>query len=743
MSWETTSKSLKLDDGREIIIETGKLARQADGAVTVQLGKTVLLATVVSSREGAENNSFFPLSVDYQEKFAAAGRIPGGFLKRESKLSNYEVLISRLVDRAIRPLFPDGYMYSTQVNIMLLSNDETVMPDTLAGLAASAALSISDIPFNGPISEVRVARIDGEFIVNPKVEDFSRADIDIILAADSDNILMVEGEAKECSEEDFVTALKVGHEVIRQHCQLQRDLAAAIGKTKREYIPEAENPEVRQLVSNFAKERISKIAKSASEKNERAQAFKQIENELIASLGEEADETLVKKAAEYYHDLHKKVVRNLILDEQIRLDGRKLHEIRPLLIETDILPVPHGSSLFCRGETQALTTCTLGSKQDELMLDKAIGLSYEKFVLHYNFPGFSTGEVKPNRAPGRREIGHGNLAMRSLAQVLPNMNDYAYTIRVVSDVLESNGSSSMATTCAGSLALMDAGVPIKTNVSGIAMGLIAEGDRYAVLSDILGDEDHLGDMDFKVTGTANGICGVQMDLKIEGLPYEVMIAALEQAREGRLHILNEMNKIQAEPRVEPKPHAPRIEVVYVPGEFIGAIIGPGGKIIQEMQRQTKTTITIEETEDRRGRVTIFSANRDGLLAALNIIKGITAIPEVGEIYEGKVRSIMPYGAFVEFMPGKEGLLHISEVSWKRLDSLEGILNEGDVIQVKLLEVDQKTGKFRLSQRVLQEKPADYKERPADSGGNNRGGYQGGGNRNQGGGNRGNYDRPRR
>ncbi|HMU97674.1 MAG TPA: polyribonucleotide nucleotidyltransferase [Chitinophagales bacterium] len=690
------------NNGQEVTIETGKLARQADGAVVLTVGKCMILATVCASDAPKEGVDFFPLTVDYQEKFSAAGRIPGSFHRREAKLSDYEVLISRLVDRAIRPMFADNFVNDTQVLISLISSDETIAPDTLVGLAASAALSVSSIPFEGPISEVRVIKSKGEFIVNPLVAQMEDAELNIILAGTLDNILMVEGEAAEASEADLIEAIKTGHAVIKQHCEAQLELQKAVNKAKRE-VPEPESDEdLYQSVKTFAEDKIKEIAKSSTGKAERKAAFKAIKEAYLETISEEAAETFNKGLfSKYYAKVEKNAIRHTVLDDKIRLDGRKTDEIRPLSIEVDVLPTPHGSALFTRGETQSLSTVTLGSKQDEQMLDKAESLTYAKFLLHYNFPPFSTGEVKPMRGTSRREVGHGNLALRSLKQMMPADDTNPYTVRIVSDILESNGSSSMATVCAGSLALMDAGIPFKKLVSGIAMGMIAEDGKYAILSDILGDEDHLGDMDFKVTGTKDGICGVQMDLKVDGLSYEVLAEALEQARKGRLHILNAMEQVIAEPRPELKPHVPRAHVMEVPKEFIGAIIGPGGKIIQEIQEKTNTTITIEEFKEKGiGQVIILSNNKDNMNAAINRIKGIVAVPEVGEVYEGKVKSILAFGAFVEFMPGKDGLLHISEVSHKRLENLDGIIKEGDIVQVKLIGIDPKTGKFKLSRKVL-------------------------------------------
>lgn len=705
INFNIVTENIDLGDGRTISIETGKLARQADGSVLVRMGKAALLATVVSAKEAKEGQSFFPLSVDYQEKFAAAGRIPGSFQRREGKLSDYEVLISRLVDRALRPLFPDGYLCDTQVMISLISNDTDVMPDALAGLAASAALAVSDIPFNGPISEVRVARIDGQFVINPSRTQLATADIDIILGASEKDIVMVEGECSECSEEDLVEAIRIGHEAIKAQCAVQHLLAEKVGRTKRVFEATPRNEEVWAKVEAMHQQ-IYEVAKSGSSKQERKAAFDAIYTDLEASLGEEATDEQKALSASYFHDLEREVMRLMILDEHVRLDGRQLNQVRPLHIEIDLFESPHGCALFTRGETQSITTVTLGTKQDELLIDRAEAIEYGKFMLHYNFPGFSTGEVKPNRAPGRREIGHGNLAHRSLKKVMPSDGSNPYTVRVVSDILESNGSSSMATVCAGSLALMDAGVQLTSPVSGIAMGLISEGNRYAVLSDILGDEDHLGDMDFKVTGTEKGICAVQMDIKVDGLSYEVLREALAQAREGRLHILAAMNEVIEQARPEPKPHAPRIEMIIVPREMIGPIIGPGGKVIQEMQRQTNTVINIEETE-RGGEVTVASANRDNLMAAMARIRGIIAVPEVGETYTGKVKTITEFGAFIEYLPNKEGLLHISELAWERVNRVEDVLQEGDMVEVKLLEIDKKTNKVRLSRKALLPNTSGY------------------------------------
>lgn len=709
------SKTCKLPDGREITIETGKLARQADGSVVVRMGNTMLLATVVSAQEGVEGADFLPLSVDYQEKFAATGKIPGGFLKRESKLSDYEILISRLVDRAIRPLFPDDYHAETQVMIYLLSGDESAVPDALAAFAASSALSVSDIPFQGPISEVRVARIDGKFLINPSMEQKKKADIDLIVAASIENILMVEGEMKEVSEDDMLEALKVAHDAIKIQCEVQIELSKAAGKTeKRTYSHENNDETLRAELWKLLYDKVySHASLKTVNKNLRAEGFSKIIDEYIAALPADStvDKDLVKK---YYHDIQKKASRDLVLNQAVRLDGRKTNEIRPIWSEVDYLPSPHGSAVFTRGETQSLTTVTLGTKLDEQMIDGAMIEGSNKFILHYNFPGFSTGEVKPNRGPGRREVGHGNLALRALKQVIPPDTENPYTIRVVSDILESNGSSSMATVCAGSLALMDAGIPVKGPVSGIAMGMISDAStgKYAILSDILGDEDHLGDMDFKVTGTERGITACQMDLKVEGLTYAVLKEALLQAKEGRMHILNEMKKTLAAPRPDLKPHAPRAQTVIIEKELIGAVIGPGGKIVQDIQNTTGATVVIEEI-DNKGVVNVFANNQEAMEGALRRIKAIVAIPEVGEVYDGKVKSIMPFGAFVEFMPGKDGLLHISEIKWERLENMEGVLEVGEEVKVKLIEVDKKTGKFRLSRKVLLPKPPRKETTPTE------------------------------
>lgn len=700
------TKTITLGDGREITIETGKLAKQADGSVVVKMGSTMLLATVCSAKDAVPGTDFMPLSVDYKEKFAAFGRFPGGFMRREGKASDYEILVSRLVDRALRPLFPDDFHAETFVNVTLISADGVDMPDALAGLAASSALAVSDVPFNGPISEVRVARINGQFVVNPTFAQLETADMDIIVAATIDNIMMVEGEMKEVSEDDLLNAMKVAHDAIKVHCQVQLDLMAEVGKTeKRVYCHEDSDEDLKKDIWEKTYQKVYALAASCNaDKHSRSENFEAVKEEYIASLDPEVAEAKKGLISVYYHAVEKEAMRRSILDEGKRLDGRKTTEIRPIWSEVDYLPGAHGSAIFTRGETQSLTTVTLGTKMDEKIVDEALNQGRERFLLHYNFPPFSTGEARASRGVGRREIGHGNLAFRALKPMIPA--DYPYVVRVVSDILESNGSSSMATVCAGTLALMDAGVQIKKPVSGIAMGLISEnkGKNFAVLSDILGDEDHLGDMDFKVTGTKDGITATQMDIKVDGLSFEILETALRQAKEGRMHILGKIQETLAGPREDLKPNAPRIVVMYIPKELIGAVIGPGGKIIQSIQAETGAAVAIEEVGDQ-GRVEIASANKQSLDAAVAKIKGIVAIPEVGETYNAKVKSIMPYGAFVEFMPGKEGLLHISELDWKRIETMEQAgLKEGDMIDVKLLEVDQKTGKFKLSHKVLTPRP---------------------------------------
>jgi polyribonucleotide nucleotidyltransferase len=721
-------KEIQLDNGQTIVLETGKLAKQADGSVLLRQGKTMLLATVVSAKEAKEDVDFMPLSVEYKEKYAASGRFPGGFLKRETRPNDYEILVSRLVDRALRPLFPDDFHAETFVTITLLSADKTIKPDALAGLAASAALAVSDIPFNGPISEVRVARIDGQMTINPTFEESEKADLDIIVAATYDNIMMVEGEMKEVSEDDLLEALKVAHEEIKKHCKVQLEMSELVGKTvKRTYSHETNDEDLRKAVREATYDKVYQIAKSQKPKHERSDAFKAIEEEYIETIPEEERDAKKPLVARYYHDVEKEAMRRMILDEGVRLDGRKTTDIRPIWCEVDYLPAAHGSAVFTRGETQSLTTVTLGTKLDEKMVDEVLVQGSEKFVLHYNFPPFSTGEARPARGISRREIGHGNLALRALKGMVPTGTENPYAIRVVSDILESNGSSSMATVCAGTLALMDAGVKIKKPVSGIAMGLISEPGKFAILSDILGDEDHLGDMDFKVTGTADGITATQMDIKVDGLSYEVLAKALAQAKDGRLHILGKITETLAEPRPDYKPHTPRIVQITVPKDMIGAIIGTGGKVIQEIQAVTGATIVIEEI-DNHGVVDIFAENRDSIDAALEWINGIIELPEVGKVYRGKVKSIVAFGAFLEILPGKEGLLHISEVDWKRLENLDGIIEEGDEVEVKLIEVDQKTGKLRLSRKVLLEKPEGYAERPPREHSDSGGGYRRGGDR---------------
>ena len=699
-------KTIDLGDGRQIVLETGRLARQADGAVLLKMGKTMLLATVVSAKEAKENTDFMPLSVEYKEKYASTGRFPGGFLKREARPSDYEILISRLVDRALRPLFPADFHAETFVTINLISADTDIMPDALAGLAASAALAVSDIPFNGPISEVRVGRIKGEYIVNPTSSQLKDADIDILVGATYDNILMVEGEMKEVSEEEMLKALQIAHDAIKTHCKAQMEFAAELGTTvKRTYCHEVNDEELRKVVWDETYPKCYQAVKSCTaDKHKRLEAFDKVLEDFLAQYpaDSEVNVNLVKK---YYHDVLKEASRRLVLDEHVRLDGRKTDEIRQIECEIDPLPATHGSSLFTRGETQSLTTVTLGTKLDEKIIDEVLNKGSEKFTLHYNFPPFSTGDAKASRGISRREIGHGNLAHRALKNMMPSDDENPYAIRVVSDILESNGSSSMATVCAGTLALMDAGVKLKRPVSGIAMGLITDKDnsKYAILSDILGDEDHLGDMDFKVTGTSNGITATQMDIKVDGLSFEIMQKALLQAKAGRLHILNIMNKTISEPRSELKPHAPRIEMLSIPKEMIGALIGPGGKVIQEIQRTTGATIIVEEV-DGRGDVNIFGENKEVISAALDWVRKIVAIPEVGQVYKGKVKTIVQFGAFVEILPNKDGLLHISEIDWKKIKTVEEVLKEGDEIEVKLIEVDQKSGKLKLSRKALLPRP---------------------------------------
>ena len=733
-------KTIVLSDGREITLETGKLAKQADGAVELRMGNTMLLATVVSAKEAGEGVDFMPLQVEYKEKFSAAGRFPGGFQKREGRASDYEILTARLVDRVLRPLFPDNYHADTFVNIIMFSSDGVDMPDALAGLAASAAIAVSDIPFHGPISEVRVARVDGQFVINPTFEQAEKADIELMVGATYDNIMMVEGEMNEVSEAELLEALKVAHEAIKAQCLVQEELAKELGVVKREYCHEVNDEDLRKDVHEKCYDKAYAIAKAGcADKQWRNESFKKIEEEYLETIPEEEREEKAPLVARYYHDVEKEAVRRCILDEGIRLDGRKTNEIRPIWCEVDYLPGPHGSAVFTRGETQSLSTCTLGTKLDEKILDDVLNQGKERFLLHYNFPPFSTGEAKAQRGVGRREIGHGNLAHRALKRMFPD--DFPYTCRVVSDILESNGSSSMATVCAGTLALLDAGVKMKRPVSGIAMGLITDNEKYAVLSDILGDEDHLGDMDFKVTGTEKGITATQMDIKCDGLSYEILEKALNQAKEGRLHILNIINQTIPAPREDYKPHVPRIVTMTIPKEFIGAVIGPGGKIIQGIQEESGAIVTIEEEGDH-GNIEVAAPDKNSIDIAIAKIKAIVAQPEEGEVYTGRISSIMDFGAFVEFMPGRDGLLHISEISWDRVESMEQTgMKEGDEVTVKLIEIDKKTGKFRLSMKALQPKPDGYVERAPrprrdinERGGGNGNNRNGGGNQRHGGGN---------
>lgn len=713
------TKTVQLPDGREISIETGKLAKQADGSAVLRMGKTVLLATVCAAKDAVPGTDFMPLQCDYREQYAAAGRFPGGFTKREGRPSDNEILTSRLVDRALRPLFPSNYHAEVYVNIMLLSADGTDMPDALAGFAASAALACSDIPFEAPISEVRVARINGEYIIDPTYQQMENADMDLMVAATRDNIMMVEGEMKEVPESALLEALKAAHEAIKPMCEMQTALSKELGTdVKRKYCHEVNDEELRQQLREECYQPAYDVTKQALEKQARAEAFEKIREDFKVAYAEKHTDLTPEELEEknslidrYYNDVERDAMRRCVLDEGIRLDGRKTTDIRPIWCEVSPLPMPHGSAIFTRGETQSLSTCTLGTKLDEKMVDDVLDKSFMKFLLHYNFPPFCTGEAKAQRSVGRREIGHGHLAWRALKGMIPE--DFPYTVRVVSQILESNGSSSMATVCAGTLALMDAGVPIKRPVSGIAMGLIKNPgeEKYAVLSDILGDEDHLGDMDFKTTGTLKGLTATQMDIKCDGLSYDILEKALMQAKAGREHILGKITETLAEPRADLKPHVPRIVAFEIPKEFIGAVIGPGGKIIQGMQEDTGATITIDE-EDGVGKVQVSAPNKDSIDAAVAKIKAIVAVPEVGEVYNAKITSVMPYGCFVEFMPGREGLLHISEIDWKRLETVEEAgLNEGDEITVKLLEVNDKTGKFRLSHKVLIPKPEGYEERP--------------------------------
>ena len=705
-------KTIELPDGRKITLETGKLAKQADGAVELRMGNTMILATVVSAKEAGEGVDFMPLQVEYKEKFSSFGRFPGGFLKREGRASDYEILTARLVDRVLRPLFPDNYHADTFVNVTLYSTDGEDIPDALAGLAASAALSVSDIPFNGPISEVRVARVNGQFVINPTFDQLEKADMELMVGATYDNIMMVEGEMNEVSEADLLAALKAAHEAIKIQCKAQLELAEAAGATvKREYCHEVNDEDLRNDVHQKCYDKAYAVAKAGcADKHWRAESFEAICNEYIESLPEEERDEKTPLVKRYYHDVEKEAMRNCVLDEGIRLDGRKTTEIRPIWCETDYIPGPHGSAVFTRGETQSLSTVTLGTKLDEKIVDDVINQGRERFLLHYNFPPFSTGEARPVRGVGRREIGHGNLAHRALKRMFPD--DFPYVCRIVSDILESNGSSSMATVCAGTLALLDAGVKMKRPVSGIAMGLISDSKtgRWAVLSDILGDEDHLGDMDFKVTGTADGITATQMDIKCDGLSYEILEKALNQAREGRLHILNIINQTIPAPREDYKPHVPRIVTMLIPKELIGEVIGPGGKVIQGIQEESGATVSIDEIEDG-GYIEVAAANKESIDKALSMINAIVELPEEGKTYKGKVRSILDFGAFVEFMPNRDGLLHISEISWDRLADMEASgLKEGDEVEVKLIEIDKKTGKYRLSMRALLPKPEGYVER---------------------------------
>ncbi len=732
---KATIKTIDLADGRTITIETGKLAKQADGSVVVRMGETMLLATVVSAHEAKEDVDFMPVSVDYREKFSAAGRFPGGFLKREARPSDDEILVARLVDRALRPLFPDDYHAETAVMISLISANKEEMPDALAGLAASAAIAVSDVPFETPISEVRVARVNGEFVINPTRSQMTEADLEIMVGASYDNIMMVEGEMDEVSEEVMLEAIKFAHNEIKKQCKAQEELAAELGVVKREYSHENNDEDLRAKVKAETYDACYEVAKKQIQnKSERLEAFAAIRDEFIEKYeeanaeNEEIDlEQHVKLIKRYYHDVEKEAMRRMILDEKIRLDGRTTDEIRAIWGEVDYLPGSHGSAIFTRGETQSLTSVTLGTKMDLKKVDNVTYQGTEKFLLHYNFPPFCVGDPKTPRGTSRREIGHGNLALRGLKRMIPE--DLPYVIRIVSDILESNGSSSMATVCAGTMGMMDAGIKIKKPVSGIAMGLITDkgAEKYAVLSDILGDEDHLGDMDFKVTGTADGITATQMDIKVDGLPYEVLEQALQQAKEGRLHILGEMLKVIPEPREEFKPNVPRIVSIEIPKDMIGAVIGPGGKVIQAIQEETDTVIVIEEVDDH-GVVEISGAGSEPIDAALARLKAITALPEVGEVYKGKVKSVVSFGAFIEILPGKEALLHISEMDWARIENAEDFAKEGDEVEVKLIGVDERTGKLKLSRKVLVPKPEGYVERPPRENRSPRGDNRGGGDR---------------
>ena len=695
-------KKIVQKDGRTIELRSGKLAKQSDGSVELRMGKSVLLATVVSSKNAKDDVDFLPLTVDYREKFAADGRFPGGFLKREARPTDHEILIMRLVDRILRPYFPSDYHAETQIMLSLLSHDKDVCPEALAGLGASAALAVSDIPFNGPISEVRVGRVNGEFIANPTNDQLAESNLDMVIGASIDSVAMVEGEMKEISEAEMIEAIKFAHEEIKVHCAIQNEFTAEVKKEiKREYSHENHDEDLADKVMEFCYDKFYEVAKKALDKHSRSEQFSAIKDEFKSTLSDEDVSSKSFMLNAYFKKAEKKAVRDMVLNDKVRLDGRATTDIRPIWCEVDYLPSPHGSALFTRGETQSLTTVTLGSKMDENRIDGVTKVGSEKFYLHYNFPPFSTGEARPIRGVSRREIGHGNLAQRALAAMIDSENPY--TVRVVSDILESNGSSSMATVCAGTLALMDAGVKIMKPVSGIAMGLITDGEKFAVLSDILGDEDYLGDMDFKVCGTADGITACQMDIKVQGLSYEILTEALEQSKSGRLHILGKLTDTLAETRVQLKPHVPKIHVMFIPKETIGAVIGPGGKIIQQLQLDTDTTITIEEI-DNKGKVEILGTTQELLDNAINEIKSLTFTPEVGDIFNGTVRSIMPYGAFINIGKGTDGLLHISEIDWNRVDKVEDVLKEGDKIEVKLTEIDQKSGKLRLSRKVLLEKP---------------------------------------
>ncbi len=701
-------ETIDLGDGRSITIETGVLAKQADGSVMVRMGDTMLLAAVTSAKDARDDVDFMPLSVEYKEKYASLGKFPGGFLKREARPSDYEILVSRLVDRVLRPLFPDDYHAETFVTVTLMSAEENTPPDALAGLAASAAMAVSDVPFHGPIAEARVARVNGEFVINPTFSQLEEADIEIMVGATYDNIMMVEGEMKEVSEADMLEAIKFAHEAIKPMCQAQLALQKMTGKEeKREYNHEVNDEDLKKRTRDETYDAAYEIAKSGNaDKHARSDAFGKVKEDFLAKLAEEAgEEGEVNKSlvGKYYHDVEKEAVRRAVLDDKIRLDGRKTDEIRPIWSEVNYLPSAHGSAVFTRGETQSITTVTLGTKMDAKLIDDVLKKGHDKFLLHYNFPAFSTGDARPNRGTSRREVGHGNLAHRALKGVLPSPDDMPYTLRIVSDILESNGSSSMATVCAGTLALMDAGIQITKPVSGIAMGLITDNEKFAVLSDILGDEDHLGDMDFKVTGTRDGITATQMDIKVDGLSYEILSQALDQAKVGRLHILDKINETLSAPNPDYKPHTPRIQRIEIPKDMIGAVIGPGGKVIQEIQAQTNCTITIEEVGNT-GLVDVFAVDKAAIDAAMNWIKGIVAVPEAGTIYTGKVKTITPYGAFVEILPGKDGLLHISEIEHRRLEKVEEVLSEGQQIEVKLIAVDEKSGKLKLSRKALLPKP---------------------------------------